>query len=839
MDSRVVPTSEQPGRFRVGLVGGGRGGAALLDYLHAWPGAEVTVVIDRRPEAPGLARARALGIATACDPLGVFAHPVDLVLEVTGDSAVLHDLLRARPPGVEVISAASLRFFWDLLETASERSRRLTALLGITRRHLALTGSPQLLPQIAREAADFLKADGAGIRIREDGGLALAASYGFSPDGLRRRVTVGESGTGWVVQHNRPLAIPDLPEDPRLVPEHRAVYRREGFRSMLAVPLRIEGRPIGALFVFTRARRDFSPADSEVLSGFADQAALAIQNARLFDAIERHRRTAECLAAAARRLTESLNRDEVGRRVAESARTLLRARAAVLYTVEADSGALHVLAACGLEGPSADPAAALRQSAEAARRAIEEQRPLATSDPLPGAIRASPEDEPRPAVLAVPLTVGTRVIGALAVEDDPGRGYDTEDRRLAQAFADQAGVALENSRLYAALEETLARLTASQQQLVQHERRRALGDLAAGLAHDFNNLLATILGRAEILLGLTTDPALQQGLETIRRAALAGARTVRRIQEFTQPPAMRPAEDLDVAALVRDAVELTRPRWEGDAQHRGIHYAVHVDADPVPPVAGIADELREVFLNLIANALEAMPGGGRLVVRVRADADQVVVTAEDTGCGMDEEVRRRAFEPFFTTKGPRRAGLGLSTAWRILTRHGGTISVESAPGAGSAFVVTLPRARPQAAASARVPPAARPRQPARVLVVEDEAAVRTVLRDMLQDAGYVVLEAAHGQDGLARFEAEPVDLVVTDLSMPGMSGWEVAAACRARDPRLPIGLITGWGDQLDAERVDRYRIAFVLAKPFAAAEVLRRVAQALGGGEPGRSPGAS
>ena len=221
-----------------------------------------------------------------------------------------------------------------------------------------------------------------------------------------------------------------------------------------------------------------------------------------------------------------------------------------------------------------------------------------------------------------------------------------------------------------------------------------------------------------------------------------------------------------------------------------------------------------------------MPEGGRLVFALGTEESGAVVTVRDTGVGMAPETARRVFEPFFTTKGPQGSGLGLAVVWGIVTRHGGTVEVASRPGEGTTFTVRLPgpgrwRSRRPATAPAR------PARPARVLVVDDEAGVRAVLRELLGGEGYTVVDAPDGPSGLALCETAPVDVVLSDVSMPGMSGWEVAEACHARFPDLPVGLITGWGDHLDPAQLTRHGVRFVVAKPFQAAEVLHRVGDAL------------
>jgi signal transduction histidine kinase len=399
-------------------------------------------------------------------------------------------------------------------------------------------------------------------------------------------------------------------------------------------------------------------------------------------------------------------------------------------------------------------------------------------------------------------------------------------RNLAVSLASQAAVAIQSAQLVEELRTALQKIEASHQQMVQAERLSALGEMAAGVAHDFNNLLAVVVGRAELLLKGAHAPAVARDIQIIRQAAWDGAQTVRRIQEFTRTRQTRPAGRVDLPELLRDVVELTRGRWKDEAQSRGLSYDVRVEAGSVPAVTGIAAELREVFMNLLINGLDAMPEGGRFVFRVSSDEETVTIAAEDTGCGMSEETRWRVLEPFFTTKGARGTGLGLSVSWGILKRHGGTIDVESRLGVGSTFVVRLPIGACEPAASPPVAAAPLSRG-AHVLVIDDEDEVRAVLRDALLSVGHTVVEAASGEEGLACCESQAVDLILADLSMPGMSGWDVAAACQQRFPRVPLGFVTGWGDRLNPEDVERSGVRFVLSKPFAPVDLQALVAGVL------------
>lgn len=234
-----------------------------------------------------------------------------------------------------------------------------------------------------------------------------------------------------------------------------------------------------------------------------------------------------------------------------------------------------------------------------------------------------------------------------------------------------------------------------QEQIIQTEKLRALGEMAAGIAHDFNNLLTIILTRVQLLrlkMAPLESQAIGKDLQAIERAATDGAETVRRIRELTRVQAVeRSLEPVDINSLIRDVVELTRPRWYYEAQSKGIHVDCHLNLEEVPLVTGNPAELREVLTNLVFNALEAMPHGGVLSLSTgpAGAPGWVEVRIQDSGVGIPPEVLRRIFDPFFSTKGPQNSGLGLSVSYGIIASYGGTIEVESQQEEGSTFTIRL------------------------------------------------------------------------------------------------------------------------------------------------------
>ncbi len=376
-------------------------------------------------------------------------------------------------------------------------------------------------------------------------------------------------------------------------------------------------------------------------------------------------------------------------------------------------------------------------------------------------------------------------------------------------------------------------------QMHQSEKLTALGQMAGGIAHDFNNLLQAILGYAQLMgKNPSNVDVVRRGLDVIEKAATGGAETVRRIQKFAR---LRPEEafvGLDLDQVIRDALAITRPRWEEKKLKAGVPLQLEVDLGSVPVVMGRPAELNEVVTNLILNAIDAMPRGGTLSLRTRRHDDRhVVFTVTDTGIGMTEEVSQRIFDPFFTTKGEEGTGLGLPVSYSIVKRHGGEMHVESRPGGGTTFTVVLPVGTP---APAEPPAAAEPAgdRNGRILLVDNDPQVMTILGEMLRDGGHDVVPVSGGPDALRVFVPGRFDLVITNIGMVGMNGWELADRLRARDPDIRLVFITGWGMQeQDQARCRGLGISALLFKPVRPAELHATVQGALA--EPGRRPRAT
>jgi PAS domain S-box-containing protein len=368
--------------------------------------------------------------------------------------------------------------------------------------------------------------------------------------------------------------------------------------------------------------------------------------------------------------------------------------------------------------------------------------------------------------------------------------------------------------------EAQERLAETQAQLVQAQKMEAVGQLTGGIAHDFNNLLTVVLGGADIALRRSADERIQRILRNVKDAAERGASLTQQLLAFSRRQTLKP-EVVEVARVLEAAVGLLRRSLRGDI-------VVDLEVEPgLPPVKVDPRQLELSVLNVGLNARDAMPNGGTIAVRAfRADADGpplVCIEVADPGTGMPEEVRQKALEPFFTTKEVGKgSGLGLSQAYGFATQSGGSLAIDSAVGRGTTVTIRLPAT---GEAPAEAPPSYTPDAAAQerraILLVEDEPAVAAVAEQMLSYMGHAVKVAENAADALALMERESVDLVFSDIMMPGgMNGFELARTIRDRRPELPILLTTGYSEAAAGEGAREFPM---VAKPYRPAEVARAI----------------
>jgi PAS domain S-box-containing protein len=644
------------------------------------------------------------------------------------------------------------------------RTREIEALARIGQASLAGASTDDLLRGIVEIVAEVAAAEMAAVLLVDEarGDLTARAAVGVEGDLAALSMPLGEGIAGVALGTRAPVVIADgAASDPRV---RNRVLRSGRFRSLVAVPLVGAGAPIGVLLIARRSRR-LDARVERLLRIVADRVAVAIERARL--------------EAEARELADVVRRIGEGVVVTDAADRIVFANRAFAAMVGAGGESLVGRRWTEFLSAAQDISAL---AAHLRQPAFQGEFLLITQG-----------GEPRPVHLTLSAMEGRDgAVQRIGVFRDISREHELRFR------------------------------------VIREQKFRTLGSLAAGVAHNINNRLTPVLGWTEMLLerlgaGERIEPEeWTHALRVIQQGAADSVGTVRRLQEYSRPSRVRGPEAVQLREVVEQLLALTRPQWDNEAARRGVRYEIDLRVEPAPPVLAVASEVREALLNILENALAAMAGGGRLTIAIGGDTDTARVAVTDTGRGMSPEVQRLAFEPFFTTRASDGGtGLGLALAQEIVHRYGGRIGLVSREGAGTTFTLSFPAAtRETPAAQAFLPVL----EPLRVLAVEDEPEVLDLVRAMLAHAGHEVLTAASGREALAQFAREGVDLVITDLGMPGMTGLVLAAELKQRRP-VPIVLLTGWADDLAPAAAPHVDV--VLAKPFTRDRLFAAMARAV------------
>ena len=369
--------------------------------------------------------------------------------------------------------------------------------------------------------------------------------------------------------------------------------------------------------------------------------------------------------------------------------------------------------------------------------------------------------------------------------------------------------------------------------LLESEKLKSLGVVTTGISHEFNNLLAVIIGTAELLVeGFQDDQRLKSGLNTIIKSGGEGAEIVRNMLSYARSKEKDTSNFVlfDIRSLLVETIDFTRYRWKYTAQANGIDY--HIDKEgmrEIPEVLCDYKELRGVFTNIINNALDAMPDGGRLSFSTSSNKETVLISISDTGTGMSEGVKEKIFDPFFTTRRPQGTGLGMSVSYGVIMRHGGKIEVESEEGKGTTFNVSIPIRK--GVVQKVVPPEPDRRVTIRklyVLVIDDNEDVCEIVDDVLVRGGHTVKTVNNGVEGIGLAEKEDFDLILCDLLMPNMNGYDVIKVINKFGKVPKIGIMTGWDGMLNHIDDEELKVDFILKKPFKHSELGKHINEVFG-----------
>jgi len=700
---------------------------------------------------------------------------------------------------------------------ANKELSALNAISSITNQSLNLD---LILNETLDKVLEVTDCQAGGIYIlnQADKMLELKSCKGLSSEAVKEvdKLKLGEGFSGRIASTGEPITVEDISQDPRLT---RMVMKREGLHSYLGVPLKSKGKILGTLFVITQQDRRYNSDEIQLLASIGNQIGMAVENSHLFKEAEQWIIQLEAIRNITNRLNKLNDVKTVAYAVMDEIKKVIEfdnCRVFLLndnreelipiafgseveeYQGETEE-VLHLRVGEGITGWVA-------QTGEA--KIIDDGERHPHSRHVPGSPYV---DE---SIIASPMIYEGVVRGVITLSKLGLKQFNQNHLNLLNILANEAAVSIENAKLFESLKQAYAKLKEAQEQLIQSEKLRALGEMAGGVAHDFNNLLGAILGRAQLLLLSAKEQDTRKGLKVIEKAALDGAETVRRIQEFTR---LRTDENfilLDINEILKESLEITKHKWKDEAQKKGVSIQVETSLGKnLPPIVGNPSELREVFVNMILNSFDAMSKGGTLSVSSRSNENYVLASVSDTGIGMSEEIQRKVFDPFFTTKGPKGNGLGMSLAYGIVVRHNGEISIESQEGKGTTFSVKLPIKRIVDKKGGKEEKAEESCKE-NILIIDDEPAIRELLCDILQSRGYKAVAVDDSLKGIELFEKEEFDIVFTDLSMPEMSGWEVADRLKSLNPEVVIVMVTGWGTQVDSRKLKAHSVDLLMAKPF-------------------------
>lgn len=730
----------------------------------------------------------------------------------------------------QIISSALERAF--LYSENVKRLEELKTLYSIGQEIASKLELNVILQKIMEKAIELLKAEAGTVVLWDNRNQTYryVIIYGLPESMMGREVSLETKGViGEVLKKKGPVHYGNYDQNPKRLKELDEYH----FREVIGVPLIVREMVIGAMTIGTsNPKRHFRKEEIDLLSNFAHQAGIAIGNAQLYEDSLLKIKQLTTLYEVGKQLSSTLDLDEL----LQKALILLKEQwgypLCSILLLDQEKNELYIRKIIGKEIEEVKHLR-FRVGVDGIVGWVAQQgEPLYVPDVSRDSryILGLPEVKSE---VAFPIKVRDRVIGVLDIESYERSAFDEESLKTLSSFCSQISIFIENAHLFSELKQTLIELKKAQDQMIQIEKLRAMGEMASGVAHDFNNVLAVILGNIQLLLHQFHQlgpEEIQERLRVIEKASKDGAETVRRIQEFTGIRRDSTFISLNLNEILQEVATITEPRWKDQAQQKGIQIQLVLQLGEVSPIMGNPSELREVFTNMVFNAVDAMPYGGTITLSTHPHSeDWVEVRVSDTGIGMSEEVKKRVFDPFFTTKGVGSSGLGLSVSYGIVKRHGGEILIESESGKGTTFIIHLPKGYEEERKEfekKEVRTLEQKRQ-ARILVIDDEDPVREILTKILLSKGYQVATASNGEEGIQRFKQEAFDLVFTDLGMPKISGWEVGKRIKQLNPKIPVAMITGWGMELNREKMKENGIDLVVSKPFNFEEVVKIVSEAL------------
>lgn len=738
-----------------------------------------------------------------------------------------------------------------------EREQRFKQLSALSKVSQVVTSSlnlEQVLLEIISLAGEVVNSDFTSVVLVDEKGfydvstenlpIDVAIQYRLRPKGI----------TQHIIQTRQPVIVNEIDENNLMNPYPgngapryaNPDVSKTGVKSFAGLPLIFKDRLHGVLFLHSNNPYTFQD-QMPILTITANQAAIAIENARLFqqaqeeineritaeNAIKQQLIRIQILNEIVRAITERQDLTSIYRVVLKQVVDKFGVDHAVAFTFNPATETLIVSLQSSkddLSFISCLPDGRSISKGEAGVGFLDNV-PKYFSDLLNSDSPIAQEIAKEGVCSSFVVTLGAQenIFGALAFCSQRVDAFSQGERDFLTTLSEHVTLAARQAQLFTDLQVAYDEIRQTQQAVMQQERLRALGQMASGIAHDVNNALAVAILYIDLLLrDDRLDSYIRDKLGIIHTSAKDISKIVERMRAFyRQRDEREPFQLVDLNAIVKQVVDLTQPRWKDIPQSRGVMIETSLDLqDDLPSILCLEYEIREALTNLIFNAVDALPAGGQIKLKTRIykatsqgkmETAWIICEVQDNGIGMDKETLRRCFEPFYTTKGEMGTGLGLAAVYGIMQRHEGRIEVESELGNGTIlrllfpFPIKVQETAVSQEARIEIPPL-------HILIVDDEPLLRLALNETLSSAGHRVEIADGGQKGLEEFQRgldldDPYDIVITDLGMPYVDGRKVTRQVKSISPTTPVILLTGWGSRMQAEGNIPLEVDYVLGKP--------------------------
>ena len=732
-----------------------------------------------------------------------------------------------------------------LYRTAQERLARLTTLREIDSAISANLSMEGIIEVVLRKVSPHIWVDAVGISLIDWERKQTILARLHLPDDVNiegEAFGLSDSLLAQLGIEKMPVIIYDVKSDPRLQ-NHREIIRKNNLTSYVGMPLVVQDKAIGVLHLFTVEPHQFNHEDLDFFATMAGQAGISVQNARLYQEAKRRAVNMESLAKVTLNLSQVSKEDEFAKDILASACSVAGTETGTLFWYNKDMNILELTDGTGI-------------SEEEITRIKEEIHlsPVGSGAGLPGLVAftwkpvyvSDVSKEPLwemkslgpGSAYLLPLVHREHLFGVYVLLSRQADAFSPEERAMADTFVAYTSSALENIRLLRETQHAYEELRKTQKQLIQAQKMESIGVLAGGIAHDFNNIISPILGFTELALSdVPAGSKAQKDMIEVQKAGKRARDLISQILTFSRQTEGE-RKPIQISFIIKEVLKLLQAALPSTIEIRkNIESDTHVvNADPT--------QIHQVLMNLCTNAEQAMLEGGVLEVSLsNVELNEAIcaelegltagsfvrLTVSDTGCGMDKETLPRIFDPFFTTKAPGEGtGMGLSTVHGIVKSHGGDISVQSEPNKGTTFHVYLPavesidKAQPETAEPVRGGTES-------ILFVDDEEIMVELGRDTLERLGYRVTTRTSSIEALELFRSRSgeFDLVITDMTMPKMTGVDLSVELIRIRPDIPIILCTGFSHVVTPEKARSMEIREFVMKPIVGAELGRTVRRAL------------